>query len=114
MPDFRLQGADLFPRKGIGVDCVESFLGLDAAVCVFVLSVKQTRKRSAHPLRKLFRQWLNKLDTSIYNPRYEVFLASRAIHKAVFAVPEIHQDFVRQMKFDDMQVGADMTWTKLY
>ncbi len=43
---------------------------------------------------------------SIYNPRYEVFLASRATHKAVFVVPEIHVELVHQMKFDYFQVGV--------
>ena len=43
-------------------------------------------------------------EKNIYNPRYEVFLASRAIHRAVFVVPQLHQELVQQMKFDDFQV----------
>ncbi len=104
IPDFRFQRADIFPRSGVVVDCVERFIGLDAAVCVFVLSHKQTRKRSVHPFRKCFQIGSNVPDMSIYNPRYEVFLASRAIYKAVFVVPEINEDIVHQMKFDYLLV----------
>ncbi len=36
-PDCGIQSASVFPRRGIVVDSVHSFLGLDAALCVFFL-----------------------------------------------------------------------------
>ncbi len=100
-------GADVFPRTGIVVDFVDSFLGLDTLVCVFILSnthKKATQEGPLASLKKVFFSWNTEPKRSIYNPRYEVFLASRAIHKAVFVVPEIHSDLVQQMKFDQFQV----------
>ncbi len=102
MPDISVHRADVFPRTGVVVDSVDSFLGLDATVCVFILS--NTHKRAGYHSR--FEKLLGKANNgrNIYNPRYEVFLASRATHKAVFVVPEMHSDLVQQMKFDYFQV----------
>ncbi len=102
IPIASFQSADVFPRTGVIVDSVDSFLGLDANVCVFILSY--TRKPHVHPLKRIFRQRNVESEKNIYNPRYEVFLASRAIHKAVFVVPQLHEELVQQMKFDDFQV----------
>ena len=102
IPIASFQSADVFPRTGVVVDSVDSFLGLDANVCMFILS--NTRKPHVHPLKRIFRQGNVESEKNIYNPRYEVFLASRAIHKAVFVVPQLHEELVRQMKFDDFQV----------
>ncbi len=105
--NIEVHAADVFPRKGIIVDSVESFLGLDAAFCVFLLSNidKKSDKRKTR-LQKLLHRDKNERDSSIYNPRYNVFLATRAIHRAVFVVPEIHSDLVHQMKFDEFQVST--------
>ncbi len=43
---------------------------------------------------------------NMFNPRYEFFLASRAIHKAVFVVPQLHEELMHHMKFDHFQVGV--------
>ena len=102
MPSITLQTADVFPRTGVIVDSVDSFLGLDASVCVFILST--ARKKSVHPLRRIFQRRTTQCEMTMYNPRYEVFLASRATHKAVFVVPELSEDLVHQMKFDHFQV----------
>ncbi len=102
IPSITVQSADIFPRTGVIVDSVDSFLGLDASVCVFVLS--KARKMSIHPLRRIFQRRTMQYEMTMYNPRYEVFLASRATHKAVFVVPELHGDLVNQMKFDHFQV----------
>ncbi len=99
-----VQNADIFPRTGVIVDSVDNFLGLDASVCVFILS--NARKTAVHPPRRIFQQRTIGCEMNMYNPRYEVFLASRAIQKAVFVVPEIHQGLVHQMKFDRFQVGV--------
>ncbi len=90
MPKTIFQSADGFPRTGIIVDSVDSFLGLDAAVCIFILS---STSREMEP------------EQSLSNPRYRVFLASRATHKAVFVVPEIDADLVERMKFDQFYVS---------
>ncbi len=102
IPSVAVQSADVFPRTGVIVDSVDSFLGLDASVCVFILS--NARKKSVHPLRKIFQRRKLQSEMNIYNPRYEVFLASRATHKAVFVLPELCEDLVHHMKFDDFQV----------
>ncbi len=102
IPGVTVQSADAFPRKGVVVDSVDSFLGLDASICVFILSTAQ--KTSVHPLRRIFQRRTMQCERTMYNPRYEVFLASRATHRAVFVVPELPEDLVLQMKFDHFQV----------
>ncbi len=102
IPSVIFQSADVFPRTGVIVDSVDSFLGLDASVCLFILS--KARIRSVHPLRRIFQRRTMQSEMNMYNPRYEVFLASRATHKAVFVVPELPKDLVHQMKFDHFQV----------
>ncbi len=90
MANTTFQSADDFPRRGIIVDSVDSFLGLDAAVCIFILP---SASREIEP------------EQTLANPRYRVFLASRATHKAVFVVPEIDADLVERMKFDQFYVS---------
>ncbi len=107
LPDITVQSADVFPRIGVIVDSVNSFLGLDASVCIFILS-NACREKSVHPLRRIFQRRTMQCEMNMYNPRYEVFLASRATHKAVFVVPELHEDLVHQMKFDHFQVCVRM------
>ncbi len=89
IPRVITHSAATFPREGIIVDRVERFAGLDAALCIFLLSIGTTTKQ----------------DASIENPRYRVYLASRATHKAVFIVPRIDADIVQHMKFDYFQVS---------
>ncbi len=98
VPDITVQSAAVFPRTGVIVDVVDAFIGLDACVCIFILS--NARKESArHPARS-FQRRTRQQEMNMYNPHYEVFLASRATHKAVFVVPELHEDLVQQMKFN--------------
>ncbi len=97
-----VQGADIFPRTGVIVDSVESFLGLDANVCVFILS--HTERMPGYPRRKILQSRKTQCEMNMYNPRYKVFLVSRAIYKAVFVVPKLHNELVHQMKFDHFQV----------
>ncbi len=99
IPSITVQSADVFPRTGVIVDSMDSFLGLDAIVCVFVLSNTRKTTSTVHPLRRFFQRRTMECEINIYNPRYEVFLASRATHRAVFVVPELHEDLVHQMKF---------------
>ncbi len=101
-PSITVQSAEIFPRTGVIVDSVDSFIGLDASVCVFILS--NTRITPVHPLRRFLRWLTSECEMNMYNPRYEVFLASRATHKAVFVVPELHEGLIQQMKFDRLQV----------
>ncbi len=102
VPNVTVQSADVFPRAGVIVDFVGSFLGLDASVCVFILS--NTQKMSDIPRRNIFPIRKPHCQMKMYNPRYEVFLASRATHKAVFVVPKLHDDLIKQMKFDHFKV----------
>ncbi len=111
IPSITVQSTGVFPRTGVIIDSVDSFIGLDSIVCVFILS--NTPKRSANPpggfwnYIPAFLQWKKKqieFEANLYNPRFAVFLASRATHKAVFVVPELHHDLVHQMKFDHFQV----------
>ncbi len=89
IPRVSTHSAATFPREGIIVDRVESFAGLDAALCIFLLSIGT----ATDP------------DATIENARYRVYLASRATHKAVFIVPRIDADIVQHMKFDYFQVS---------
>ncbi len=98
-----VQSADAFPRKGVIVDTVDSFIGLDSCVCVFILS--NIGRKSAQTPRRIFQRRTIQYEPSMYNPRYQVFLASRATHKAVFVVPKFHEDLLQEMKFDHFQVG---------
>ncbi len=90
MKDIKFHSAADFPRTGIIVDSVNSFIGLDASLCIFILPSTNIGKGSG---------W------SLANPRYRVFLASRATHKAVFVVPQIDAHLVEQMKFDRFTVS---------
>ena len=91
LPKTRFQSASDFPRAGIIVDSVDSFIGLDAPVCIFILPSISGEMESAQ---------------TFANPRYRVFLASRATHKTVFMVKQIDACLVQQMKFDLFPVGT--------
>ncbi len=90
-PDVNVHSAKTFPRTGIVVDYLDSFHGLDARVVFYVLSSQRMMKQD-NDNRILQR--------SIHNPRYLTFLASRAIHKAVFLVPILDAEIFREMCFD--------------
>ena len=96
MQEVRFQCASTFPRTGIIVDTVESFLGLDASLCVFILPTQSFSKQQ--------RSGDNEYGPTLDNPHYRVYLASRATNKAVFVVPNIDANTVLQMKFDKFQV----------
>ncbi len=89
LPRVNTHSSTKFPREGITVDRVERFAGLDATLCIFLLSVGRAITR----------------DASIENPRYRVYLASRATQKAVFVVPRIAAGVVKHMKFDHFLVS---------
>ncbi len=86
-PRISTQTAEMFPRTGIVIDKIQTFMGLDATLCIFVMSaVSVDRPRNT--------------DETIYNYRYRIFLATRATQKAVFIFPKIDTDVVQCMKFD--------------
>ncbi len=89
LPRVTTHSAATFPRRGIIVDRVERFSGLDAALCIILLSVGADANQ----------------DANIANPRFRVYLASRATHKAVFVVRKIDAEVVQRMKFDNFQVS---------
>ena len=82
-PGITTQTSEDFPRYGIVVDRINTFIGLDAALCIFLLS---SMGRTPY--------------LTLDNPRYRVFLASRATHQAVFVVPKIDAHIAQCMKFD--------------
>ena len=82
-PQITTQASEEFPRFGIVVDRIDSFIGLDAALCIFLLSPTATEPH-----------------LTINNPRYRVFLGSRATRQAVFVVPKIDAELAQYMKFD--------------
>ena len=90
MPNQNFQSAAGFPREGIVVDSVDSFLGLDASLCIFILP---STSEDDNSLR------------SLANPRYRIFMASRATDKAVFVVPKIDPALIKHMKFDRFPVS---------
>ena len=100
MPGSSVQTAGLFPRRGIVVDHVVKFLGLDAPLCIFILS-QNTRTTSP----RLGMTEYTGTDVCMRNPHFRVFMATRATHKAVFVVAEVDAAIVDQLKFDYFGVG---------
>ncbi len=88
-PGITTQTSEKFPRRGIVVDKIDTFFGLDATLCMFLLT--SAGKKSD--------------GQTLDNPRYRVFLASRATHKAVFVVSRIDSGLVHQMKFDRFEAS---------
>ena len=103
IPDREVQSAEVFPRKGVVVDSVTSFLGLDAPLCVFILPGQKIKSSF---LQRLLKRGVTEPDASICNPRFKVFMASRATHKAVFVVPKIDAEIAKELKFDLFHVGV--------
>ncbi len=103
-PRLKLQPAGVFPPIGVVVDSATSFLGLDASLCIFILPQVQRKSKARPFFRDLLRRKRSNSEAEFASPHYRIFLASRATHKAVFVVPQIDADFVRQMKFDNFQV----------
>ncbi len=103
-PRLKMQTADVFPRVGVVVDSVMSFLGLDASLCIFILPQVAGKFESMNFPTNLFRKNRTHSEPEFTNPHYRVFLASRAIDKAVFVVPQIDAALVSQMKFDHFPV----------
>ncbi len=93
-----IQSARVFPRRGVIVDSVGSFVGLDSTLCVFILSHKI---QSSIPRKK--RSQSGKVD--IYNPHFKVFMATRATHKALFVLPVLVAEIVKQLNFDQFKVS---------
>ncbi len=94
IPDVQVHSAEAYPRKGIVVDTLNSFHGLDAGVCFYVLSYDKVKGKG------FFQKLFTDICRSIYNPKYLAFLASRAIYKAVFFVPRLDVKVFREMHFD--------------
>ncbi len=90
LPFIGIQCSAKFPRKGITVDKIESFVGLDAPLCIFLLSAERS----------------SNLTMRIANMRYRVFLASRATRKAVFVVSKIDAELIECLKFDRFPVST--------
>ncbi len=89
LPHISIQTSGRFPRRGIVVDMIENFVGLDAPLCIFLLSAE-----SSNP------------DSVITNSHYRVFLASRATQKAVFVVSKIDAQLIQCLKFDRFPVST--------
>ncbi len=105
IPDSGIQSARVFPRTGVVVDSVTSFLGLDAPVCVFILRCHKTKSF----LKGTFKRALTEPNTSLCNPRFKVFMASRATHKAVFVVPRMDAEIAKELKFDLFEVSGSLS-----
>ncbi len=101
IPDKGVQSAEVFPREGVVVDSVTSFLGLDAPLCLFIL---RRQKMNLPFLKRLFKRGVREPDASISNPCFKVFMATRATHKAVFVVPKMGEEVAKELKFDVFHV----------
>ncbi len=112
IPD-RVQSARIFPRTGVVVDSVSSFFGLDAPVCVFILSLRHKMEISC--IRRLFQKTapVPDVDIGLDSHHFKVFMATRATQKAVFVVPGIDAEIVRQLKFDQFGVGIPRVKTPM-
>ena len=102
IPDKDVQNAKVFPRKGVVVDSVTGFLGLDAPLCLFILPIQKMKKSSF--LQRLIKRGGKETDANISNPCFKVFMASRATHKAVFVVPKMDAEIAKELKFDLFEV----------
>ncbi len=112
LPNSDPQRAGVFPRRGVVVDSVSSFLGLDAPLCVFILPCiysPQKTKPSFFQKLLLLKRGGTETDLSICNPHVKVFMASRATHKAVFIVPKMNAEIAKVLTFDLFEVGGAFT-----
>ncbi len=71
MPNSCVQSASVFPRTGVIVDRVESFLGLDTHLCVFILS--HTAKKNMSYFRKLFQKRHSGPDTHTQSTLQDIY-----------------------------------------
>ncbi len=111
-PGISTHSAAEFPRRGVVIDTVDSFVGLDASLCIFILFPSDLLEDSDTIPTPSKRRHLEastftgvELEQTIANPRYRVFLASRSTHRAVFVVPHIDEDLIKYMKFDFFHVS---------
>ncbi len=86
LPGITTHASDKFPREGIVVDRIENFIGLDAGLCMFLLSPRGEQQ-------------------IIEDPRFRIFVASRATPKAVFVVSKIDAAFAEKLKFDRFDIS---------
>ena len=91
-PRITTQTSEVFPRSGIVVDKISTFIGLDAPLCIFILS-----PAGAVP------------HLTLDIPSYKVFLGSRATREGVFVVPKIDADLAKCMKFDHFNLKVSYT-----
>ena len=94
IPSIDIHSASTYPRTGIVVDCLDSFHGLDSGVCFYILSLDRIEKRGSFSKRESYS------GRTVYNCKYLAFLASRAIHKAVFMVPRLDLEVFKALLFD--------------
>ncbi len=107
IPDRGIQSAEVFPREGVVVDSVTSFLGLDAPLCLFILQKKPSF------LKRLFKRRVPKSDARLSNPCFKVFMASRATHRVVFVVSALDVELVKQLKFDVFEVPEELVSSRI-
>ncbi len=103
LPDSNVHSAGVFPRQGVVVDTVSSFLGLDAPLCIYILPQRKSRPNSSF-LQRLAKRKDSDPYVSMHNPNFKIFMASRATHKAVFVVPRIDAELVNELHFDYFEV----------
>ncbi len=110
LPNSGVQSASIFPRNGVVVDSVNSFVGLDAPLCVFILPCcfcpRKTKVSTILFQGFLIKKRKTKINARTSNPHFLVFMASRATHRAVFVGPTMDADIVKELKFDLFEVGV--------
>ncbi len=111
LPSSGVQSARVFPRKGVVVDSVSSFLGLDAPLCLFILPRVYSPREMKSFHQRLLKRSNKEPDATIGNPRFKVFMASRATHKAVFVVQRMDAELAMELKFDLFEVGIRLKST---
>jgi hypothetical protein len=84
--DIHVHSASEYPVKGIVVDVLENFSGLDARYCIFVVPMTKT-EFTVHGL---------------HNTKYKIFIASRGVDRVDYVLPtRITSTLARDMMFDD-------------
>ena len=86
-PECRPQDASLYPVRGVRVEKLNNFMGIDAKVCICIPRMKTGKSKSK---------------SNFTNPKYRNYIASRGIFKVIFLTEEeLDSDAAHHMQLDD-------------
>ena len=86
-PECRPQDASLYPVRGVRVEKLNNFMGIDAKVCICIPRMKTGKSKSK---------------SNFANPKYRNYIASRGIFNVIFITEEeLDSDAAHHMQLDD-------------